>query len=39
MPSTPFLIFIGCWLALLVVLYVAGCPSIARDNEQIKEGD
>lgn len=32
-------IFLGLYILLLMFCYVAGSPSIARDNEQIKESD
>ena len=32
-------VFLGIYILILIGCYVAGCPSIARDNEQIKESD
>jgi len=39
MSYDPFLIFIGCWLVILLLLWVAGTPSLTRANEQIEESD
>jgi len=32
-------VYSALYILLLIFCYVAGCPSIARDNEQIKESD
>jgi hypothetical protein len=39
MPSTPFLILIGCWLVILLLLWIAGTPALTRANDEIEEGD
>jgi hypothetical protein len=32
-------VFLALYILLLMFCYVAGCPSITRANEQIKESD